>query len=97
MFQNPETVLCKCFICKEQNPELDGKFVSIITFRKYRKKESSQNIDTIIQNDISLNYLECFSSNNSYPNLNTKKRQVFLTYTSRTTPVWPELAWPVLG
>jgi hypothetical protein len=45
-----ETVLCKCFVCKGENPELGGKFVSISTFRRHRKKESKWNNSTNIKN-----------------------------------------------
>ena len=61
MSQNSETVICKCFICIAENP--DGKVVSILTFRRHRKKESSWNNSTDIQNIIS------YSDNLEYDNL----------------------------
>ena len=45
-----ETVLCECFVCKGKNPELGGKFVSISTFRRHRKKESNWSNNTNIKN-----------------------------------------------
>ena len=78
MSQNAKTVLCKCFICKGENPKLGGKFVSLITFRRYRKKESNWNDSTNIQNIISSSdYLE-FPSMNSCLNLNIEERWGFL-------------------
>ncbi|CAB5207605.1 unnamed protein product [Rhizophagus irregularis] len=53
MSQNPETIFCKCFICKGEHPELGGKIVSIGTFRRHRKKESTWSNSTSIQNIIS--------------------------------------------
>ncbi|CAB4440958.1 unnamed protein product [Rhizophagus irregularis] len=34
-----EKVLCKCFICKAENPELGGKYYTVPTVKKHRKKE----------------------------------------------------------
>lgn len=77
MPQNPETVLCKCFICKGENPELGGKIVSTITFRRHRKKESDWNNSTNIQNIVApSDYLESFSSTKSCLNLNIEERWV---------------------
>jgi len=45
-----ETILCECFICKGENSELGGKFVSTTTFRRHRKKESNWSNSTNIQN-----------------------------------------------
>ncbi|GES73773.1 hypothetical protein RCL_jg4195.t1 [Rhizophagus clarus] len=45
-----KTVLCECFICKGENPELGGKFVSMSAFRRHRKKESKWSCTTNIQN-----------------------------------------------
>jgi hypothetical protein len=58
MSQETETVLCKCFICKGEYPELGGKYISKSTFRRHRNKESKWSNFTIIQNlnaDINLN------------------------------------------
>jgi hypothetical protein len=47
-----EKVLCECFICKKENPELGGKLFTALTVKKHRKKEldwiksaNMQNID----------------------------------------------------
>lgn len=56
MSQDQETILCKCFLCKGENPELGGKFVSKSTFRRHRKKESIWNISILSNN------LEYFSN-----------------------------------
>lgn len=51
-----KTVFCKCFVCKGENPELGGKFVSISCFRRHRNKESKWSASTDIHNlnDINL-------------------------------------------
>ena len=36
-----EKVLCKCFICRRENPELGGKFLASSTVKKHRRKELS--------------------------------------------------------
>jgi hypothetical protein len=69
--QNPETMIwCECFICKGENPESGGKYVSKQVFKRHHKKESGwANIQNIIPD------LEYFS--NSRLNLNIEERQVF--------------------
>jgi hypothetical protein len=34
-----EKELCRCFICRAENPELGGKFYTVQTVKKHRKKE----------------------------------------------------------
>ena len=43
-------IFCKCFICRGENQELGGKFVSLGTFRRHRKKESNWSNSTNVQN-----------------------------------------------
>ena len=74
MSQDPETILCKCFICKGENPELGGKFVSRATFKRHRKKESNWSSITNIQNlnitpSDDLDFL-----NSNEPDLNIEER-----------------------
>lgn len=52
MFQ--EQNLCRCFICKGENPELGGKLVSMNTFRRHRRKELKWSISTNKQSIIPL-------------------------------------------
>lgn len=54
MSQGKDTVLCGCFVCKGQYPELGGKFVSISTFRRHRNKTSKWN-NSINMQDLNAN------------------------------------------
>jgi len=78
MSQNQEIILCKCFICKGENPESGGKLISITTFRRHRKKESNWNNSTNIQNIIilfdNLEYFDNKLSTNNHLNLNIEER-----------------------
>ncbi|CAG8691920.1 4819_t:CDS:2, partial [Rhizophagus irregularis] len=79
MSQNPETIFCKCFICKGEHPELGGKIVSIGTFRRHRKKESTWSNSTSgffeqfqndFQNDLIMNESQYNSSDEESQNNN---------------------------
>jgi hypothetical protein len=52
---DPETnkkYLCKCFICKANNQELGGQFVTYITYWRHKKKAKQwSDIDTDSSND----------------------------------------------
>jgi hypothetical protein len=65
-----EPILCKCFICKGENPGLGGKLVSKPTFRRHRKKESDWYNSTNIQNPLS----DDLDFSNSHLNLNIEER-----------------------
>ena len=45
-----EKILCKCFVCRRENPELGGKLFTALTVKKHRKRELSWIKSTNIQN-----------------------------------------------